>query len=447
VPKTLTRAAVERLKPLPGRRRVVRDAASPLILVIHPTGRKSWMLRFRRPDGTIANFVLGPVDLSGSSPGGENPKIGQPLSLVAARQLAAKVNAERAAGRDVVADRKASKHRQRVAVAEARANSFAAAAHDFITEHAKAKTRGWKETAANLGLNWRDLSLRRGGLAERWADRSVKHVDAHDLFAAIDEARRIGTPGIAPRRNGKSEARARKLHGALSVMFSWLQRHRRIELDPMASLHKPDPAAKRDRVLTDAEIRKFWAATDRVAAPFGAVLKLLLLTGARLNEIARLRWEEAGEGGTVLNIPGSRTKNHLPFVIPLPPVAQEIVASAPRVDDDCAFVFTTNNLSSISGWSKLKRRLDAAMGSAQPWRIHDLRRTAATGMASIGVQPHVVEACLNHVSGYKAGVAGIYNQHAYRAEKEEALARWADHLAGVAIGSSQKVVPIRGGRR
>jgi integrase len=424
--KALTQAAVERLKPAPNRRRHVRDARSPLILVIHPSGRKSWMLRFRRPDGTIANFVLGPVDSSGHSPHGEQPEVGQPLGLVAARQLAAKVNAERAAGRDVVSDRKAHKHRQRVAVAEARANSFAAAARDFVAEHAKAKTRGWKETASNLGLRWEDLSPRRGGLAERWADRSAKDIDAHDLFAAIDEARKLGTPGIPARRNGKSEARARKLHSALSVMFGWLQRRRRIDLDPMASLHKPDPATRRDRVLTNAEMKKFWAATDRIPKPFGAVLRLLLLTGARLNEIARLRWDEVN--GSALEIPGSRTKNHLPFIIPLCPAAQQ---NLPREGKIPGFVFTTNGRTPISGWSKTKRRLDTAMGDVKPWRLHDLRRTAATQMAAIGVLPHVVEAVLNHVSGHKAGVAGIYNKYAYDQEKREALTRWATHLGGI----------------
>jgi integrase len=425
--KALTQAAVERLKPTPGRRRHVRDARSPLILVIHPTGRKSWMLRFRRPDGTIANLVLGPVDLTESA-GVTNvtPEIGQPLSLVAARQLAAKVNAERASGRDVVSDRKAHKHRSRVAVAEARANSFAAAARDFVAEHAKAKTRGWKETARNLGLRPDDLEPMTSGLADRWSDRDVRSIEAGDLFAAIDEARRLGTPGIAPRRSGKSEGRARKLHSALSVMFGWLLRHRRVDADPMMGIHKPDPAARRDRVLSDAEVRKFWAATHCVPKPFGAVLRLLLLTGARLNEIARLRWEEVN--GAALEIPGSRTKNHLPFVIPL---SQDAQVDFPHRGNPPSFVFTTNCRTPISGWSKVKRRLDAEMGSVKPWRIHDLRRTVATGMASVGVQPHIIEACLNHVSGAKAGVAGTYNRFQYDAEKREALTRWAAHIGGI----------------
>lgn len=432
---TLTQAAVERLKPTAGRRRFVRDAASrSLYLVVHPTGQRSWLMRFRRPGGKVANLVLGAVDLSRRSQSGE-PEIGQPLTLVAARLLASKINAERASGRDVVADHKARKHRRHAEIAEAAANSFTVAARDFVEQHAKAKTRGWKETARNLGFDY-DLEPREGGLADRWSDRSVKSLDAHDLFAAVEEARRFSTPGIEPRRAEPSEARARKLHAALSIMFSWLQRRRRIEVNPMASLHPPSAPKARDRVLTKAEIAKLWAATDAVSDPFGAVFKLLLLTGARLNEIARLEWEEASEDCSTITVPGSRTKNHLPFDIFLPPAAREIISSLPR-RDDCPFAFTTNGVTPISGWGKVKRRLDAAMGNVPPWRIHDLRRTAATGMAELGIPPHIVESCLNHISGHRAGVAGTYNRAQYGSEKREALERWAAHLATIVSGGKR----------
>jgi integrase len=391
-------------------------------------------MRFRRPGGRVANLVLGPVDLSRRAPSGE-PEIGQPLTLVAARQLAAKINTERASGRDVVADHKARKHRRHAEIAEAAANSFAAAARDFVEQHAKARTRGWKETARNLGLDY-DLEPREGGLADRWSDRSVKLVDAHDLFAAIEEARRFGTPGIEPRRAEPSEARARKLHAALSIMFSWLQQRRRIEVNPMASLHPPGAPKARDRVLTQAEIAKLWVAAGAAAEPFGRVVKLLLLTGARLNEVAQLRWEEVSEDASTITVPGSRTKNHLPFDIFLPPAAREIIGSLPR-RDSCPFAFTTNGRTAISGWSKVKRRLDAAMGNVPPWRIHDLRRTAATGMAELGVLPQVVEAALNHVSGHRAGVAGTYNRALYSSEKRAAWERWAAHLASIASGGKR----------
>jgi integrase len=440
--KTLTSAAVERLKPRPGKRRWVRDSASQsLFLLIQPSGHKSWVMRFRRSGGKISKLALGPLDVSGRRDAGD-PEIGQPLSLVAARRLAAKINSERAAGRDVVADNNARKHRRRVAIEELATNSFAAAVRDYVEDHAR-KLRSGTETARVLGLDPDDLSPRRCGLAERWADRSVASISADDLHAAVEEARRVGTPGVEVRRNNKSESRARKLHAALSSMFGWLAKRRRVAANLMLTIHGADPAPKRDRVLSAVEIAKLWKATDAVAAPFAAVIKLLLLTGARLNEIARLRWDEVSEDLGTISIPGGRTKNKLPFIIFLPPAGRDVVANVKR-EDGCAYVFTTNGLTPISGWSKTKARIDAEMGSGVPhWQFHDLRRTCATHMAEIGVAPHIVEAALNHVSGAKAGVAGTYNRAAYATEKRAALELWATRVQGIV---SDNVVPIRGRR-
>jgi integrase len=421
--KILTQAAVEKLKST-GKRRVIRDGASTaLFLVVQPSGFKSWMMRFRRGDGA-AKIFLGPLDISGRRHDGE-PEIGQPLTLVQARRLASKVNADRAAGRDVVADHRAKKHRQRVAVVEAAANSFAAATKDFIREYAQPKVRGWKELASNLGLD-AELNVKPGGLAHRWADRDVRTIDASDLFAVVEEARKFATPGIAARHEKPSEARARKLHAALSQMFSWLLRHRRVLANPMVALHPPAVPAARDRVLTTAEIKSFWDATEALKEPFGNVLRLLLLTGCRLNEIAKLRWEELSDDWSSITIPGSRTKNHLPFTIPLPPMARQLIAAQER---EGPFVFsTTGGTTPISGWSKTKAKLDSIMDSVPAWRVHDLRRSAATHMAEIGIAPHIVEAVLNHISGFRASVAGTYNRAAYAVEKKEALERWSAHL-------------------
>jgi integrase len=370
--------------------------------------------------------------------------IGQPLTLVSARRLAAKINSDRAAGVDVVGHHRAEKHRRRVALVEASVITFPAVARDFIVEHAKPKTRGWEQTARNLGID-DDLSVRPGSLADRWRDRDVKTVSASDLFSAIEEARRIGTPGIAPRHDGASEARSRKLHAALSQLFSWALRQRRIEVNPIASIHPPSVPKGRDRVLTSAEIRSFWAASDALKEPLGGVLRLLLLTGARLNEIARLKWDEVSEDGTTLTISSDRVKNARAFVLPLAPQAQAIVASMPRVG---AHVFSVNSIRPVVIGSGVKAQLDAVMGDGvAPWVVHDLRRTAATRMAEIGVAPHIIEACLNHVSGHKAGVAGVYNRAAYSQEKRAALVLWADHLDSIVGGKPARIVPIRGGKR
>jgi integrase len=447
--KTFTQAAVAKAKPIPGKTRIIKDAGSRgMFLVVQSSGHKSFAMRWRRAGGGEDKIVLGPVDLTGRCHDAE-PVIGQPLGLVQARHLAAKLNANRAAGIDVVARHRAAKQRQGIAINEAASNSFSAAVGDFVAQHAKPKTRGWKETASLLGVT-DELEMKKNGLADRWSDHDIRSIDGHNLFNVVEEARRFGIPGTPTKRDGPSESRARKMHAALSQMFSWLQQRRRIEVNPMASLHPPTVPASRDRVLSTNEIVKLWAAIDasqpgtQFAEPYAAVIKLLLITGCRLNEIARLEWSEVSEDCTTLTIPGSRTKNHLVFIVPLPPLARSLFPTKIMIDEKYVFS-TSGGIAPVSIGSKIKGRLDAAMGDVLPWRLHDIRRTVATGMAAIGVPPHVVEAVLNHISGFRASVAGTYNRHSYLTEKKEALERWASHLEGVVSGT-KKLTSIRGGR-
>jgi integrase len=392
-------------------------------------------LKFRRGSGP-AKIHLGPLDISGRRDAGE-PAVGQPLTLVQARHLASRLMAERAAGVDIFAQHQEQRRRRRIAVVETASNSFAAAAKAFITEHAKPKVRTWRELARNLGLD-EELNLRPGGLAQRWADRDVKTITVSDLHFVIEESRRLGIPGVEVRRERATESRAHKVHAALSSMFGWLQKRRRVENNPMASLHPPSLPSARDRVLTVAEIRDFWNATYELKSAIGDALKLVLLTGARLNEIARLQWDEVAldaslnVGGTII-IAGSLTKNGLPLVLELPQVARDIIDRQPR---NGPFVFAASSLVPVWIGSKVKSRLDTLMGNPPPWRLHDVRRTVATGMAELGVMPHVIEAVLNHASGARSGVAGVYNRFSYAPEKKAALEKWAAHLEAIVGGEA-----------
>ena len=229
----------------------------------------------------------------------------------------------------------------------------------------------------------------------------------------------------------------------MSKMFSWLVQHRRVDKNPCDGVHRPETPQARDRVLSDAEIVTFWRAADGVGEPFGQLLKLLLLTGCRLNEVAGMRRAELSEDGTTWTLPKERTKNKRPHVVPLPPLARDLLDSVKRIESRAGLMFTTTGETPVSGWSRVKGRLDEAM-KAPLWRLHDLRRTAATGMAGLGVAPHIVEAALNHVSGVRAGVAGVYNRALYTAEKKAAAERWASHVEGLVAGRKAKVVPMRG---
>jgi integrase len=169
------------------------------------------------------------------------------------------------------------------------------------------------------------------------------------------------------------------------------------------------------------------------------LLRLLALTGCRLAEVAGMvRSELNGDSWT---IPGVRTKNHLEHLVPLSPLAREVIDSAPTVEGKPGFLFTTTGTSPVSGFSRVKRRLDVEMQklaraetgdpefTIPPFVIHDLRRVISTELHALGIAPHIVEAVLNHVSGFRAGVAGVYNKYAFADEKRDALERWARWIA------------------
>ena len=193
-------------------------------------------------------------------------------------------------------------------------------------------------------------------------------------------------------------------------------------------------------MLTKEEIRKFWEACEKLGTPFGPLFKLLLLTGCRLREVAGMKRGELRDDDTWL-IPGSRTKNRRPHLVPLPPLARDLLKGIVRIED-CPFVFSTNGKSPVAGWSKLKARLDALIQPSTPWRLHDLRRTAVTGMAELGIRPDVIELVVNHVSGTRGGIAGVYNRSELLSERRAALERWAAHVDGIVDGQQAKIVPI-----
>jgi integrase len=436
VAKQLTAAAVQRLRP--GKvRREIPDRGG-LHLIIQPSGHKSWALRFRRPGGKTAKLTLGPVDLSGRELEGA-PEIGMPLSLSAARQLAAEVHRQRALGKDVVAVR----HRVRLEREARGVKDFAQAAIDFIEQHAIRRNRRWQEQARLLGLrsaaDVKGLELIPKGLADRWRDRAVADISGDDIHAMIDECRERGIPGLERRATGATEAQALRMYATLSKLFRWLVERRRLAVSPVTGVARPPTLRARDRVLTSSEIVAFWKAASAERAEFAGVLKILLCTGQRLSEATGLRGAELSEDGQIWTIPGERTKNRRAHVVPLSPLARDLIAS---VDGDGDLIFTTDGAHPVTIGSKIKNRLDKAM-KIPPWRLHDLRRTCATGMAEIGIAPHIVEAVLNHVSGARASVAGTYNRAAYGPEKKAALERWAAHVEGLIAGHAAKIVPMR----
>jgi integrase len=198
----------------------------------------------------------------------------------------------------------------------------------------------------------------------------------------------------------------------------------------MADLPRPGSAVKRDRVLSDDELRRLWFACKAIGWPFGPIAQLLLLTAARRAEIGGLEWRELDKVGACIRLPGKRTKNDEARTIPLCPLAWRILHDGPRIQGS-RLVFSTTGTTTVSGWSKAKAALDRHMGVNDPWRLHDLRRTAATNMEALGVPLQVTEAILGHTAGSKGGIVQVYQQHAYEAEKRAALAKWAGKVLSI----------------
>jgi integrase len=224
---------------------------------------------------------------------------------------------------------------------------------------------------------------------------------------------------------------AARARSALSSLFSWSMREGLCEINPVAQTNNPGQREARDRVLSDAELAAVWDAC--LDDDFGRIVRLLILTGCRRDEIGWLQWSEID--GNMIAIPAARSKNRKAHTITLPWLATRILDSIPRRDGrDHLFHGRSGGFAS---WGHHTRALRARLGdTVGHFTLHDLRRTTATGMAEIGIQPHIIEAVLNHISGHKGGVAGIYNRAAYAEPVRVALQRWADHVSVIIDGRS-----------
>jgi integrase len=202
-----------------------------------------------------------------------------------------------------------------------------------------------------------------------------------------------------------------------------------LEKSPCQGIQKPAKTAPRDRVLTDNEVRSVWLSLEVVGYPYGPFAQILLLTGQRKGEVAGMRWTELDFRESLWSIPADRNKSDRAHVVPLTSKVLELIEGLPRSDPTLVFP-TRAPGRTLHDFSRWKAELDAA-SKVTNWRLHDFRRTAATGMAKAGVGPHVVERILNHSTGILGGVAGVYNRFGYLPEMRSALETWQDHVLKV----------------
>ena len=233
-------------------------------------------------------------------------------------------------------------------------------------------------------------------------------------------------------RDSSGGVSANRSRSALSALFAWAIGEGLTEANPVVGTHKPAEEKTRERVLSDAELKAIWGACRNDA--YGRIVRTLILTAQRREEVSGMADTELDLDAALWTLPAARAKNHREQIVPLSAPAVAILRDAPRLEGR-SLVFG-EGAGGFSGWSRAKNALDSRLTEAgtplAPWTLHDLRRTAATMMADrLGVAPHIIEAILNHVSGHKAGVAGIYNRASYAREKQEALDLWAAHVAGL----------------
>jgi len=390
----LTVKEVEAEKPADDRKEVPDAYLPGLYLIVQPSGKKSWAVRYRH-GGASRKHTLGPYPL---------------LDLKAAREAGREALRAAAEGRDPAREKKQT------------ADSVGSAVAQFIERHVKRNYRPvpLKEAERLLRLH----------VLENWGDRKIGEVTRADVRNMLDRIVESGSP-IA----------ANRVHSIVRKLFNWCVEQELVTASPCASMKPPAAETSRDRVLSDDELRHVWKAADQLGAPFGSIVQLLTLTGQRRGEVAGMEWGEIDLEKGLWSLPRERVKNDRRHEVPLSPQAIAILKGLPRISD--RYVFSLNGTSPINGFGKNKDRLEDLIPDMPEWVIHDLRRTVASGMARLGVSLSVIEKVLNHVSGSFAGIVGVYQRHEFAEEKRTALEKWADHVGRLVSGKSAKVVELR----
>lgn len=384
----LTELGVARIKPPAEGRREVWDATLPGFgLRVTAAGARSWVVALRKP-------------------GAKHPariKVGSPpaMGLAAARDKA------RALMRDPGA------------LEPRRVDTVAAVVALFVERYQRPRNRSWGEVRRVLE---RELAP--------WAPRPIQSIARRDVVELLD-----ATAGRAPYMANRLLAHLRKL-------FGWAVERGVLDASPVAGIRAPAREQSRDRVLSDAELVAVWRAAGEMGWPWSPFIRLLVLLGQRRDEVASMRWQDLDTERRLWTMPRAMTKADREHEVPLSDLALEVLADLPRMGE---LVFPANRAGSanpVSGFSKAKSRLDRLSG-VTGWRFHDLRRTAASGMARLGHPPHVVAAVLNHSPGATQGITAVYNRHKYGDEKRAALDAWAREVERVATGATADVVALR----
>jgi integrase len=379
----LTKSVIDEL-PVLSKDTVYWDAGTPGFGVkVTPKGRKVFLVMYRvaGAGSRLRKYTIGPYGR---------------ITLPMARAQAQKIFAARLDGRDPAEEKKQSRRRLVV-------DRIDDLVERFIQEH-----------VSRVGTRNRLTNLLRRDVIPHWGTKSIHEIKKRDVSDLVS---------LIAQRNANASYRLLK---TLKTFFRWCIARAVIDFSPAEGLSTGYRETSRDRVLTDRELAAVILGARQMPHPYAGIVELLALTGQRREEVTQLRWHELDEQARTWTIPGSRTKNKKAHIVHLSEQAWRVIERSPGVD----LVFGTSRGKRFQAFAKGKRALDKRCGITG-WRLHDLRRTIVSGMARLGVPPHVADKILNHQAGTISGVAAVYQRHDFLAERKEALDRWGAHVEGI----------------
>jgi len=381
----LTKSAIDAL-PTPKSDLVYWDAGCPGFGVkVTPKGRKVFIVLYRTggAGSKLRKYTIGPYGH---------------VTLHQARVTAQKVFAARLEGRDPAAEKRAARRRIVADRVEDLLETFIA---QRLTQN-----RSGGEIARLL----------RREVGKTWAGRSIHEITKRDVVGLVTAIEQRGAP-----------VAANKALKVTKTFLRWCVGRAVLDQSPAEGVPLPSKEVARDRVLDDDELAHVILAAREIGEPYGGIVELLALTGQRREEVARLQWEELDLARRVWTLPKSRTKNAKAHVVHL---SEQAMAVLKRAGQRGPYVLSLLGTKPFQEFSRAKRRVDQLSG-VTGWRLHDLRRTCVSGMARLGIAPHVADKILNHQSGTISGVAAVYQRHDFLAERQEALERWGIHVARI----------------
>ena len=246
----------------------------------------------------------------------------------------------------------------------------------------------------------------------RWGNKSIHEIKKRDVIDLVTELLQRG-PGAA-----------RRALKDLKTFFRWCVGRGVIDFSPADGIPNPGNGRSRDQVLEDGELADIILAGRTMGGPLGAIVEVLALTGQRRDEVTRMAWVEIDEATRTWRIPAARCKNGKAHLVHLSEPVWKIIQQMPRAQD---IVFATSGKKPFQNFGRVKKELDRRSGVTD-WCLHDLRRSAVSGMARLGIPPHIADKILNHQSGTISGVAAVYQRHEFLVERKEALDKWGDHV-------------------